>query len=386
MVDLSDALFSQFKKAQSSYNKALENGDSEIAKKYAQECARLCQALAKNSPKEKDKYLGLAEKWNNAITSKNNKKVVSSGGFGAPENGFQEDNFTSQATELISSSPVNWSDIGGLAETKQLLMETVVIAGLQKPKSIKPWKGILLFGPPGTGKTMLASACAGSLDATMFNVKGEKITSKYFGESSKLLSAVYGVAREKVPSIVFMDEIDGLAVNRSGDASEASKRVLSTLLTEMDGFEDKKSDILLLTLSATNAPWDLDYAILSRFPRRIYVPLPDEKATSAILKIHTEDVGANCNLDNIAIECVKKNYSGRDLSTVCQQAIHIMVNNMNPKLHELASLPFEELKKRKLKTRPLSFNDFDEAMKKINSPINEKTLMKYEMWKEEYGA
>ena len=112
MLDMSDALFSQLKKAQSNYNKALENDDSEIAKKYAQECARLCQALAKNSPKEKGKYIGLAEKWNNAITSKKNKKVVSSGGSGAPETGFQEDDFTLQATELISSSPVNWSDIG----------------------------------------------------------------------------------------------------------------------------------------------------------------------------------------------------------------------------------------------------------------------------------
>lgn len=386
MVDMSDALFSQLKKAQSNYNKALENDDSEIAKKYSQECARLCLALAKNSPKEKDKYLQLAENWNNAITSNKQRKVVSSEGSNSSEGVSQEDEFTSQAADLISTSLVSWDDIGGVVETKQLLMETVVIAGLQKPKSIKPWKGILLFGPPGTGKTMLASACAGSLDATMFNVKGDKITSKYFGESSKLLSAVYGVAREKVPSIVFMDEIDGLAVNRSGDASEASKRVLSTLLTEMDGFEDKKSDILLLTLSATNAPWDLDDAILSRFTRRIYVPLPDEKATSTILKIHIEDVGANCNLNDVARECVKKNYSGRDLSTVCQQAIHVMVNDMNPKLHELASLPFEELKKRKLKTRPLTSNDFDEAMNKINSPVNDKTLRKYEAWKEEYGA
>jgi katanin p60 ATPase-containing subunit A1 len=386
MVDMSYALSCQFKKAQSHYNEALESDDSETARKYAQECARLCIALAKNSPKEKQKYLGLADKWNNAITSKKQKKVISNEGSGSSERGYQEDDFTSQATELISTSHVSWDDIGGLADTIKLLKNTVVIAGIQKPKSIEPWKGILLFGPPGTGKTLLASAFAGSLDATMFNVKGEKITSKYFGESSKLLSAVYDVAREKTPSIIFMDEIDGLAVNRSGDASEASKRVLSTLLTEMDGFANKDTDIFLLTLSATNTPWNLDDAILSRFTRRIYVPLPDEKTTSAILKIHTKDVGINCNLEDIARECVRKNYSGRDISTVCQQAIHIMVNDMNPKLHELASLPFNELRKRKLKTRPLLFNDFDEAMKKIHSPVNAKTLRKDEVWNEEFGA
>lgn len=386
MVDMSDALFSQFKKSQSNYKQALESGNNEMAKTYSQECARICVALAKNSPKEKEKYLKLASNWKNAITTKDQSSTFSPHAEGNPEGSESNNGFKSQAENLISCSPVKWADIGGLEETKRLLMETIVVAGLQKPESIKPWRGVLLFGPPGTGKTMLASACAGSLDATMFNVQGDKITSKYFGESSKILSAVYDVAKEKAPSIVFMDEIDGVAANRNADASEASKRMLSTLLTTMDGFASKKDDMLILTLAATNTPWDLDDAILSRFPRRIYVPLPDKQTTHAILKLHTKDVGSDCDLEKVAAECVSKCYSGRDLSTICQKAIHTMVNDKNPNLYELARLPFEEIQKRKLNTRPLILADFNEAMKTTNPPVNSTTLSKYEQWNKEFGA
>ncbi|WP_321416508.1 ATP-binding protein [uncultured Methanomethylovorans sp.] len=386
MPDMTDALITQLKKAQSKYKEALENGNQEMAHLHSEESARICVALAKNSPKEKEKYLKLASNWKNAVIVKGKTPSFHSHIEGNSESSESNNGFKSQAENLISSSLVRWDDIGGLEETKRLLMETIVVAGLQKPESIKPWKGVLLFGPPGTGKTMLASACAGSLDATMFNVQGDKITSKYFGESSKILSSVYDVAKEKAPSIVFMDEIDGVAANRNTDASEASKRMLSTLLTTMDGFASKKNNILILTLAATNAPWDLDDAILSRFPRRIYVPLPDKQTTHAILKLHTKDIGMDCDLEKIAAECVKKCYSGRDLSTISQKAIHTMVNDKNPNLHELARLPFEELKKRKLNTRPLILADFNEAMNTTNPPVNSITLSKYEQWNKEFGA
>jgi len=386
MPDMTDALITQLKKAQSKYKEALENGNQEMAHLHSEESARICVALAKNSPKEKEKYLRLASNWKNAVIVKGKTPSFQSHAEGNPEDSESNNGFKSQAENLISSSLVRWDDIGGLEETKRLLMETIVVAGLQRPESVKPWKGVLLFGPPGTGKTMLASACAGSLDATLFNVQGDKVTSKYFGESSKILSAVYDAAKEKAPSIVFMDEIDGVAANRNADASEASKRMLSTLLTTMDGFSSKKNNILILTLAATNAPWDLDDAILSRFPRRIYVPLPDKQTTHAILKLHTKDIGSDCDLEKIAVECVKKCYSGRDLSTISQKAIHTMVNDKNPNLHELARLPFEELKKRKLNTRPLVLADFNEAMNTTNPPVNSITLSKYEQWNKEFGA
>jgi len=398
-VDLSGPLMSAFKKAKKEYEEAVKKGDMETAKKKALECSRILKQLSKYDEFNRESYLKKAKKWE-ALA-----KEVESGRFrkaktkpmregsSRPEKGgegedSEEEKFKAYVrSNLIAKSKVKWSDIGGLEEVKALLMETVVIAALQRPESIQPWKGILLFGPPGTGKTLLASAAAGSLNATFFSVKASNVLSKYFGESTKIISALYEVAREEAPSIVFMDEIDALTTKRSGEQSEASRRMLSTLLTELDGFQDKKSDLLILTLAATNTPWDLDEAVLSRFPRRIYVPLPDKKATKEIIKINTRGLDiSKLDLDAIAEESVKRLYSGRDLKNLCQGAIWNMIREENPDLHKLASLPYEKLRKRSLRTRPLEMKDFEEAFKKIKSPLTRKDIERYEKWAEEFGG
>ena len=197
-------------------------------------------------PDQKQIFLDKANRWD-AIATKVSQvpPVVSDEGRESGDN--KEDNFEELVNSLISDSPVTWSDIGGLEEVKRLMMETVVIAALQKPSAIKSWHGVLLFGPPGTGKTLLASASAGSLDATFYNVKSDKIISKYFGESSKLISALYDSARKHAPSILFIDEFDALTRSRDEESSDATRKVLSTILSELDGFQDKKSELLLLT-------------------------------------------------------------------------------------------------------------------------------------------
>ncbi|EHP84295.1 ATP-binding protein [Methanotorris formicicus] len=397
-IDLSGALMKQFKKAKLEYEKAKENGNITLAKKKALECSKLLKELAKYDSYNAKSYLEKAKKWQlvaeniddvfepKAKTTKSEKKSMSS----QPKQSEEEDEIDKfknyVKNNLIQKSPVKWDDIGGLEEVKRLMMETIVISALQKPKSIQPWKGVLLFGPPGTGKTLLASACAGSLDATFFNVKASSVTSKYFGESSKIITALYEVARELNPSIVFIDEIDALTTKRSDGVSEASRRMLSTLLTELDGFQDKGKDLLVLTLSATNTPWDLDEAVLSRFPRRIYIPLPDKEATKEIIKINTKGLELNVDLDEIAERCVERLYSGRDLKNLCQEAIWNMIRDVNKDLYELAKLPYKELRKRKLKTRPLTNDDFEEAFKKIKSPLTKKDIERYEKWGEEFGG
>ena len=398
-VDLSGPLMSAFRKAKREYEEAIKEGDMETAKKKALECARILKQLSKYDEFNRESYLRKAKKWealakdiesgrlqrtkNRPMREGNSKRDK------AEETGDnEEEKFKAYVrNNLIAKSKVRWSDIGGLDEVKALLMETVVIAALQRPESIQPWKGILLFGPPGTGKTLLASAAAGSLNATFFSVKASNVLSKYFGESAKIISALYEVAREEAPSIVFMDEIDALTTKRSGEQSEASRRMLSTLLTELDGFQDKKSDLLILTLAATNTPWDLDEAVLSRFPRRIYVPLPDKKATKEIIKINTRGLDiSKLDLDAIAEESVKRLYSGRDLKNLCQAAVWNMIREENPDLHKLAELPFEELRKRSLRTRPLEMRDFEEAFKRIKSPLTKKDIERYEKWAEEFGG
>ena len=266
-VDLSGPLLSEFEKTKKEFDRAVAKGDMQTAEKKARKCATLLRQLAKHVPYNSDFYLKKAKKWEQTAErikkGEFGKKAVMSAEAKQTkaEEESEEDQFRQYVKGLIAKSNVTWRDIGGLDEVKVLLMETVVIAALQKPESIQPWKGILLFGPPGTGKTLLASAAAGSLNATFFNVKTSNILSKYFGESSKIITALYDVARENAPSIVFIDEIDALTTRRSDDASEASRRMLSTLLTELDGFQDKKSDLLVLTLAATNTPWDLDEAL-----------------------------------------------------------------------------------------------------------------------------
>jgi len=397
-IDLSGALMKQFKKAKLEYEKAKENGNTTLAKKKALECSKLLKELAKYDSYNAKSYLEKAKKWQLVAENideifepkskpKPTKKPTSSKQNQAEENEDEIDKFKNYVkNNLIQKSSVKWDDIGGLEEVKRLMMETIVISALQKPKSIQPWKGVLLFGPPGTGKTLLAAASAGSLDATFFNVKASSVTSKYFGESSKIITALYEVARELSPSIVFIDEIDALTTKRSDGVSEASRRMLSTLLTELDGFQDKGKDLLVLTLSATNTPWDLDEAVLSRFPRRIYIPLPDKEATKEIIKINTKGIELKADLDEIAERCVDNLYSGRDLKNLCQEAIWNMIRDVNKDLYELAKLPYNELRKRKLKTRPLTNDDFEEAFKKIKSPLTKRDIEKYEKWAEEFGG
>ena len=392
-VDLSGPLLNEFEKTKKEFDRAVAKGDMETARKKALKCATLLKQLAKHVPYNSNFYLKKAKKWEQTAKrikrGEFGKKAVMSaeGKQTKAEDESEEDQFRQYVKGLIAKSNVTWRDIGGLNGVKVLLMETVVISALQRPESIQPWKGILLFGPPGTGKTLLASAAAGSLNATFFNVKASNVLSKYFGESSKIITALYDVARESAPSIVFIDEIDALTTKRSNDASEASRRMLSTLLTELDGFQDKKSDLLVLTLAATNTPWDLDEAVLSRFPRRIYVPLPDKKATKEIIKINTRGLNiSRLDLDAIAEESVRRYYSGRDIKNLCQEAVWNMIREENRDLHKLAELPFEELRKRSLKTRPLEMRDFEEAFKKIKSPLTRKDIERYEKWAEEFGG
>lgn len=410
-VDLTGPLHSSLENATKEYKQAKAGGDIGQAKKKALECAKIMKLLAEKIPSQKKAYLEKADKWelladNVENTILENKKTTADSGRGGRKtergtgsrigggsgsSGADEvetgDEFVSYAESLIAKSNVRWDDIGGLNEIKLLMKETIAIAGLQKPASIKPWKGVMLFGPPGTGKTLLAAAAAGSLDATFFDIKADKVLSKYFGESSKLVSALYSAARKHSPSIVFIDEFDAISLSREGDTSESSRRLLSTLLSELDGLQDKKSDRLMLTLAATNTPWDLDPAVLSRFPRRIKVPLPDKAACKEIIKIHIKDLDSSkLDLDKLAFICVEKLYSGRDLQSLCQQAVWNMIRHENKGLDKLADLPYAELNKRKLNVTPLKYEYFDAAFEKIRSPLTKEQLDKYEKWDKEFGG
>lgn len=188
---------------------------------------------------------------------------------------------------ILRSKPnVQWSDVAGLEGAKEALKEAVLLP-IQYPQMFtgerKPWKGILLYGPPGTGKSYLAKATATESDATFFSVSAADLMSKWLGESEKLVRSLFEMAREAAPSIVFIDEVDSVCGSRADGDSDSTRRVKTEFLVQMDGVGHGAS---VLVLGATNTPWSLDAGIRRRFERRVYIPLPDQRARALMFKLH----------------------------------------------------------------------------------------------------
>eukprot|EP01028_Stygiella_incarcerata_P002895 TRINITY_DN1553_c0_g1_i2.p1 TRINITY_DN1553_c0_g1~~TRINITY_DN1553_c0_g1_i2.p1 ORF type:complete len:211 (+),score=50.49 TRINITY_DN1553_c0_g1_i2:222-854(+) len=191
---------------------------------------------------------------------------------------------------IINNPSVRWDDIAGCEDAKQLLKEAVVFPIrypelFQGSKIMTPWKGVLLFGPPGTGKTMLAKAVATECRTTFFNISASSIVSKWRGDSEKLIRVLFELARYHAPSTIFLDELDSIMSHRggsesgSGDEHEGSRRMKTELLIQMDGLA--RTDDLVFVLAASNIPWDLDIAVRRRLEKRILVPLPNRVARRA---------------------------------------------------------------------------------------------------------
>ncbi len=251
------------------------------------------------------------------------------------DNAYKEITPTAMREVYIEVPTIHWDDVGGLDDVKQHLMESVEWP-LKTPEvftklGIRPPKGILLYGPPGCGKTLLARAVATESEANFISIKGPEVFSKWVGESEKAIREIFRKARMAAPTVVFLDEIDSITPRRGMGMSDSgvSERVISQLLTEMDGLVTLQ-DIVII--AATNRPDMVDSAVMrpGRFDRLIYVPEPDEKGRLQILKIYTKGMPICKDVDLNQLAILTKFYGGADIESLCREAaMHALRRDVN---------------------------------------------------------
>ncbi|XP_049885612.1 katanin p60 ATPase-containing subunit A-like 1 isoform X2 [Pectinophora gossypiella] len=291
--------------------------------------------------------------------------------------------------DIVQKNPnIRWDDIADLAEAKRLLEEAVVLP-MWMPDFFKgirrPWKGVLMVGPPGTGKTMLAKAVATECGTTFFNVSSSTLTSKYRGESEKLVRLLFEMARFYAPSTIFIDEIDSLCSRRGSDSEhEASRRVKSELLVQMDGLGSSTDEPakVVMVLAATNFPWDIDEALRRRLEKRIYIPLPNQEGREALLHINLREVKVDPEVDIRSIAKKLEGYSGADITNVCRDA---SMMSMRRKIAGLKPEQIKQLAKEELDL-PVTKQDFMEALGKCNKSVSKGDIQKYLSWMAEFGS
>ncbi|KAK7308957.1 hypothetical protein RJT34_05319 [Clitoria ternatea] len=311
---------------------------------------------------------------------------------------------------------VTFSDIGALDETKESLQELVMLP-LRRPDLfigglLKPCKGILLFGPPGTGKTMLAKAIANEAGASFINVSMSTITSKWFGEDEKNVRALFTLAAKVSPTIIFVDEVDSMLGQRTRVGEhEAMRKIKNEFMTLWDGIMTKPEERILV-LAATNRPFDLDEAIIRRFERRIMVGLPSAENREKILRTLLAKEKVHMELDFKELGTMTEGYSGSDLKVLCTTAAYRPVRELiqqerlkdqekkkkvaeaqNNNAHDVEyseddqNAEDEVQPGRVITLRPLNMQDFKEAKKLVASSYSAQGagMSELKQWNELYG-
>lgn len=270
---------------------------------------------------------------------------------------------------------VEWDDIAGLSSIKKVLNE-VIVWPLLRPDIFTglrgPPRGLLLFGPPGTGKTLIGRCIASQSKSTFFNISASSLTSKWVGEGEKMVRALFYTAVKKHPSVIFIDEIDSLLMQRSEGENEGSRRIKTEFLVQMDGVG--RSEGRVLVIGATNRPQEIDEAARRRFVKRLYIPLPSREDRVLMVKRLISDgdrdiSDAEFNELSDKIE----GYSGSDIFNLCREA---------------AMEPIREIKEIESirEVRKLTAEDFFKALSQIRKSLSEKDVEEYERWNDSYGV
>ncbi|XP_063244766.1 vacuolar protein sorting-associated protein 4 [Bacillus rossius redtenbacheri] len=317
---------------------------------------------------------------------------------------------------VVEKPQVKWSDVAGLEGAKEALKEAVILPikfpHLFTGKRI-PWKGILLFGPPGTGKSFLAKAVATEANnSTFFSVSSSDLVSKWLGESEKLVRNLFELARQHKPSIVFIDEVDSLCSSRSDNESESARRIKTEFLVQMQGVGTDNEGILVL--GATNIPWVLDAAIRRRFEKRIYIPLPEEHARLTMFKLHLGSTPHTLTEEDLKVLAQKTSgYSGADISIVVRDALMQPVRKVQTATHfkrvrgpspvnpdqivddlltpcspgvpGAIEMTWMDVPSDKLFEPPVSMNDMLRSLSTSKPTVNDEDMVKLDKFKEDFG-